>query len=387
MGNLENKKSKKTTNKKKTEDKKGFTLIELLAVIIILGVLLLIAVPSISKYIENSRKTAYINSVKSLVSAVSTSVNALEYPFTISKNEGLIIPFSEINLEKKSAKTQSPYSKYVEKKSYVLVTFDGESYRYYVSAYDEAGYAIPLVYDKNLSTNSITTDISKINYNIISYKEIINKGKNVVFDTEAVTMSYLKDHNDKIIKVKIGYPAYEKGDVIQLKDGSKWFATQDSTIDDERISLVSYYSMAIVESNYGKQDSSNPKIRFHTTQKSTPAYDSSVSIYEPSRKIISATETELVKGGVNVSGSTIKMPELIDFNCSLSKCNQYDVPFFKNGENISFWTIDTNGRWVLTIRADGRGNATSESTDFGIRLVINNLLKTNINKQATKSLN
>ena len=40
--------------------KKGFTLIELLAVIIILGVLLLIAVPTVSKYIEDSRKNAYI---------------------------------------------------------------------------------------------------------------------------------------------------------------------------------------------------------------------------------------------------------------------------------------------------------------------------------------
>ena len=40
-------------------NKKGFTLIELLAVIIILGVLLLIAVPSVSKYITNSSKAFF----------------------------------------------------------------------------------------------------------------------------------------------------------------------------------------------------------------------------------------------------------------------------------------------------------------------------------------
>lgn len=376
MNKLEEKKRKKITSKKKAKDKKGFTLIELLAVIIILGVLLLIAVPSISKYIENSRKNTYINSVKSLVSAVSTSVNALEYPFTISKNEGLIIPFSEINLEKKSAKTQSPYSKYISEKSYVLVAFDGESYRYYVSAFDDAGYAIPLVYDKNLSINSITTDISKINYNIISYEEIINKGKNAVFDTEAVTMSYLK-HNDKIIKVKIGYSVYKKGDVIQLKDGSKWFATQNSTIDDERINLVSYYSMATVERNYGKQDSSNPKISFD-----------SISRNDTMNKMIQATEIELIKNKINVSGATIKMPELEDFGCTISECNAADVPFFKNSENVKFWTLDVDKTWSIFIHnTDGIGRSTSNSLDCGMRLVIKDLLKSNVDKQATKALN
>ena len=37
-------------------NKKGFTLIELLAVIVILGVLLAIAIPSVTKYINVSKK-------------------------------------------------------------------------------------------------------------------------------------------------------------------------------------------------------------------------------------------------------------------------------------------------------------------------------------------
>ena len=37
-------------------NKKGFTLIELLAVIIILGILMLIAIPSVTNYINNSRQ-------------------------------------------------------------------------------------------------------------------------------------------------------------------------------------------------------------------------------------------------------------------------------------------------------------------------------------------
>lgn len=55
-------------------NRKGFTLYELLAVITITGILLLIAIPSINKIIENSRRSTfaklsqtYINAVKNLV--------------------------------------------------------------------------------------------------------------------------------------------------------------------------------------------------------------------------------------------------------------------------------------------------------------------------------
>lgn len=39
---------------------KGFTLVELLAVIIILGLLMVIATPSITKYINNARVKTYL---------------------------------------------------------------------------------------------------------------------------------------------------------------------------------------------------------------------------------------------------------------------------------------------------------------------------------------
>ncbi len=42
-------------------NKKGFTLIELLAVIVILGILMIIAVPAVSRYISDSRKQAYVD--------------------------------------------------------------------------------------------------------------------------------------------------------------------------------------------------------------------------------------------------------------------------------------------------------------------------------------
>ena len=55
---------------------KGFTLIELLAVIIILGVLMLVTIPSVTAYINNSRKNAYIDTAKQYIKGATNLVNS-----------------------------------------------------------------------------------------------------------------------------------------------------------------------------------------------------------------------------------------------------------------------------------------------------------------------
>lgn len=54
-------------------NKKGFTLAELLAVIVIMGILMMVAIPSISRVIENSRKDAFVDIAKSYANAVITA--------------------------------------------------------------------------------------------------------------------------------------------------------------------------------------------------------------------------------------------------------------------------------------------------------------------------
>ena len=61
---------------KKEKKKRGFTLIELLAVIIILGILLVIAVPAVTKYINDSRKNSYINSAKGIINGAGTTYDS-----------------------------------------------------------------------------------------------------------------------------------------------------------------------------------------------------------------------------------------------------------------------------------------------------------------------
>ena len=60
------------------KNKKGFTLIELLAVIVILGILMLVAIPAVSRTIENARRDTFLNTAKSYINAVKNAVAADE---------------------------------------------------------------------------------------------------------------------------------------------------------------------------------------------------------------------------------------------------------------------------------------------------------------------
>ncbi len=54
------------------KNRKAFTLIELLAVIIILGILMIIAVPAVTKFITDSRKETYVDTAKGIMSGART---------------------------------------------------------------------------------------------------------------------------------------------------------------------------------------------------------------------------------------------------------------------------------------------------------------------------
>ena len=78
----------------KKMNKKGFTLVELLAVIVILGLLMAIAIPSVTKYITQSRKKTLISSIDSYITGVTTAVNDNEFGALSNQDVCYYIPVS-----------------------------------------------------------------------------------------------------------------------------------------------------------------------------------------------------------------------------------------------------------------------------------------------------
>lgn len=140
---------------------KAFTLIELLAVIVILGVVSTIAIPSVNKVINNSKRKAFVTDANFYVDRVKTAILQDEYDAPIDKNDVTVINLNAIEMD--SENISSPYgAKWVDNKSYVAVTNEGTSlepkYVYYFAAQDEDRNAIPLTKIDEITTDSITNE-------------------------------------------------------------------------------------------------------------------------------------------------------------------------------------------------------------------------------------
>ncbi len=137
-------------------NKKAFTLIELLAVIIILGVLMLVAIPSVTNYINNSRKEGYINTARQISKGAVNLVNSGNID-VFDTDTTYYIPISCIPTE--NAKT-SPYGNFEE--TYIVVTYDNEKFDYYWVGTDSTNIGIKELTGINeLTTKKLEAGVKK----------------------------------------------------------------------------------------------------------------------------------------------------------------------------------------------------------------------------------
>ncbi len=166
-------------------NKKGFTLIELLAVIIILGVLMIIAIPSVTEYISNSRKSAFADSAVGYIDSTRNMVNQAQKVSFFDVNTLYLVPvghdetLSCVSLEKGGV---SPYSDTWDY-AYVGVTYSGTSYNYYFIAKDGSNQGINFVSQDELADKT---------------GDLVVSGSNELRNYDALKTQYAQKTTDKI---------------------------------------------------------------------------------------------------------------------------------------------------------------------------------------------
>lgn len=96
------------------KNNKGFTLVETIAVIIILGVVLSIAVPSITNVVKSTNKNRMISDAETFISEVKEYVESDTIGNTPNDNK-----YKLVNIKSKLSK--SPYGKEYKEDSYVQI--------------------------------------------------------------------------------------------------------------------------------------------------------------------------------------------------------------------------------------------------------------------------
>lgn len=156
------------------KDNRGFTLIELLAVVIILGVVMLIAIPSVTKQITNSRRITYADNAKTIISGAKNIVNSGELPVYKPKTT-YYLPIEMISTENGK---RSPFGEFVD--AYVVVIPQKDGYDYYWTSTDTSKTGILLTHYDNLDKDSIKNNIDAISTDV----SICGNDNIIIFNTD-----------------------------------------------------------------------------------------------------------------------------------------------------------------------------------------------------------
>ena len=139
------------------KNNKGFTLIEILAVIVILGIIMLIAIPNVSKNIADSRKAAYVTSIQKYIESARQEVQTYSIKAN-NQNAAYYIPTICLGTENGDT---SPYGDMME--SYVVVTYDTNGhYEYYYTGRDDTNHGMELTKSDDVNESNIRDDVFDI---------------------------------------------------------------------------------------------------------------------------------------------------------------------------------------------------------------------------------
>ena len=221
----------------KLKDNSGFTLIELLAVITIMGVLMMIAIPAINGVMQNVRKNVYVSDAKSFKSEVQKAVMEQTWP---NINDPATTYYIHINNVTDRDPAPSPWAAW--KDAYVAVTIGEKGeYTFHWLSVDEAGWKSNLV----LADKMVRGDVFKTNVKRVNYREAIEGTTKVaVLDANGVWREFephLEMSTEDADKC-YSYGELEDGtiSIIWYKSSCGKDITIPARIDGKEVSKIGY---------------------------------------------------------------------------------------------------------------------------------------------------
>ena len=174
----------------KNKNNKGFTLVEVLATVTIIGLLALIAIPAVTKSIEDSRKEAFVSMAKTIINQAKNALTTDSLTISQVSNDykgilnnqcqlppkGRYTAISITNLQGDKSIKKSPYGRSLEKESlawdrgYVIVvnteTESSNKYAYFFAAIDSGKNGIDqFIEEGELSKKYVKAKTASVNNN------------------------------------------------------------------------------------------------------------------------------------------------------------------------------------------------------------------------------
>lgn len=227
---------------------RGIIKIKLLSIIFIIGIIGILVIPKITTYVSNNKKEKYIEVAKEYIENVKTSINKLEYKQIPINNQALLVPLSNLNVNK-----PSPYGSFKDGYSYIIVVNKGTYYDYYFASIDTSKRGIPIVNEKELNIDSIVFGES----NLTNINRIPNIDSLYVDGTIYEVSSDTKEDDKNILLIPVSGDLtveYEfKADVHKIY--SDMITKIDTNIYNKEVTInngVLKYNNEVISSEYAK---------------------------------------------------------------------------------------------------------------------------------------